>query len=65
MFHEVRIYSPKGDLKKVISAQELSKSYWTTFNKVHSSKLESLILLRAYKKQINLVEYHASGNTQD
>ena len=64
MFHEVRVYSPKGNLKKVISAQELSKSYWVKFNQTQSSKLESLILLREYKKQINIADHHASNGTQ-
>ena len=62
MFYEVRVLSPKGDLKKVVSAQELSKVYWDSFSKTQPSKLESLILLREYKKQIKSADYH-SGNS--
>ena len=59
MFYEVRVLSPKGDLKKVVSAQELSKVYWDSFSKTQPSKLESLILLREYKKQIKSADYHS------
>ncbi len=34
MFYEVRILTPKGDLKKVVSTQELSKIHWRTFNEI-------------------------------
>ncbi len=61
MFYEVRIFNPKGNLKKVVSPRELSKAYWNSFNKTQPAKMESLILLREYKKQINSADYH-SGN---
>ena len=63
MFYEVRVLTPKGDLKKVISAQELSKIYWNTFKVIQPAKLESLILLREYKKQINITDYHGGNET--
>lgn len=63
MFYEVRVLSPKGDLKKVISTQELSKVYWDSFNKIPLPNTESLILLREYKKRINTADYHAGNNT--
>ena len=62
MFYEVRIYNTKGTLKKVISRQELSKAHWQAFNGTKLSNLESLILLRKYKKQIKSTEYHANGD---
>jgi hypothetical protein len=64
MFYEVRILTPKGDLKKVVSTQELSKAHWQAFNGTKLSNLESLILLREYKKQIKSAEHYADGNTE-
>lgn len=63
MFYEVRVLTPQGDLKKVISEQELSKIYWNTFKKIQPAKLESLILLREYRKQINIADYHGGSGT--
>ncbi|MGP0567172.1 MULTISPECIES: hypothetical protein [unclassified Nitrospina] len=34
MFYEVRVYTPKGILKKVVSQNQLSKRHWTAFNKI-------------------------------
>ena len=31
MFHEVRVLSPKGDLKEVIPSKNLSEKYWKHF----------------------------------
>jgi hypothetical protein len=62
MFYEVRIFSPKGNLKKVVSTQELSKTYWDSFNKIQLPNLESLHLLREHKKQISATDYHADNN---
>jgi len=31
MFHEVKVFSPEGKLKKLISRQELKKSHWKKF----------------------------------
>ena len=63
MFYEVRILTPKGDLKKVVSAQELSKAHWNAFNKIQLLNPESSIRLREYKKQINTADYHSGSNT--
>jgi len=57
MFYEVRILTPKGDLKKVLSTQELSKAHWNTFNEIRPSNLKSLILLREYKKQRKITDF--------
>lgn len=62
MFYEVRVLSPKGDLKKVISTQELSKVYWDSFNKIPLPNLESLNLLREHKKQNSSADYHAGSD---
>lgn len=64
MFYEVRILNPKGGLKKVVSTQELSKSYWDSFNKIKLPKLESLHLLREHKKQISATDYHAGSDAR-
>jgi len=32
MLHEVRILSPEGKVKKLISIQELSQEHWRKFN---------------------------------
>ena len=63
MFYEVRILSPKGDLKKVVSTQELSKAHWKAFNGTKLSNVESLILLREYKKRIKSADYRAGSDT--
>ncbi len=63
MFHEVRIYTPRGDLKKVISTQELSEAHWNTFNKIPLPDIKALILLREHKKQTIEADYHAGSNT--
>ena len=65
MFYEVRILDPKGGLKKIVSSQELSKAYWDSFNEIHPSKMESLILLREYKKQINSADHHSGGDNHN
>ena len=31
MLHEVRVFSPKGNLKKVVSTKLLSKRHWRIF----------------------------------
>ncbi len=38
MFYDVKILNSQGKIKKVISAQELSKSYWNTFHVEESNK---------------------------
>jgi len=63
MFYEVRVLTARGDLKKVISSQELSTIFWKTFKIIQPVKLESLILLREYKKQINIADYHGGEGT--
>jgi hypothetical protein len=64
MFYEVRILNSKGDLKKVVSTQELSKAHWNAFNKIPLPNVKSLILLRKYKKQTGLADYHAGSDPQ-
>ena len=63
MFHEVRIFTPKGNLKKVVSTQELSRAHWNAFNEMQPLKFKSLILLREHKKQINAADYHPGRGT--
>ena len=31
MFHEVKIFDKKGNVKKVLSSKKLSKNYWNSF----------------------------------
>jgi hypothetical protein len=31
MFHEVKIFNKKGQVKKVLSSKKLSKDYWNSF----------------------------------
>ena len=52
MFLRSSNINPKGDLKKVVSTQELSKVYWDSFNKIQP-KFGIIDLLREHKKQIN------------
>lgn len=56
MFYQVRIYTPKGNLKKVVSREQLSKRHWDAFDKGQAirNKLKSLIpRLEAERKQVN------------
>jgi len=64
MFYEVRIKSPNGDLKKIITNKELSKAYWDSFNNIQLPNAESMILLREYKKRINTADYHSGRDTK-
>lgn len=34
MFHEVKVLSPEGKLKKLISRQELKKNHWKKFEEM-------------------------------
>lgn len=45
MFYEVRVYTPKRNLKKVVSQEELSKRHWEAFNKNKNfrNKLKTLL----------------------
>jgi hypothetical protein len=61
MFYEVRIKSPKGDLKKIITTQELSKAYWDSFNNVQLLNPETLKLLREHNKRNGQADFH-TGN---
>ena len=31
MFYDVKIMNPRGEVKRIISSQEISKSYWNSF----------------------------------
>ena len=31
MFHEVKIFDKKGNIKKVLSSKELNNQYWNSF----------------------------------
>lgn len=62
MFYEVRILSPRGDLKKVVSSLELSKTHWDSFNKIQLPKVESLNRLREYKKQAGLSDFRPKND---
>jgi hypothetical protein len=64
MFYEVRIKSPQGALKKIITTQELSKAYWDSFNKIHLPNPDSLQLLREHKKRNGQVDYPAGNDIQ-
>jgi len=34
MFHEVRVFSPEGKLKKLISCKELKRKHWKKFEEM-------------------------------
>jgi hypothetical protein len=36
MFHEVRVLSPKGELKEVIPSDNLSDKYWENFEQAEN-----------------------------
>lgn len=48
MIYEVKIKKPDGSLKKVISSEELEKTYWETFYKNE----ENIGLVTAPKAQV-------------
>ena len=45
MLYEVRVYTPKGNLKKVVSKEQLSKKHWEDFKKSNNinSKVKTLL----------------------
>jgi hypothetical protein len=45
MFYQVKIYTPKGNLKKVVSSQQLSQRHWDAFEKrqVLRKNLEAML----------------------
>lgn len=45
MFYEVRVYTPKENIKKVVSREQLSKRHWHAFEKVQiiRNKLKPLL----------------------
>ncbi len=38
MFYDVKIMSPKGEVKRIVSSQEISQSYWKTFQYEEANK---------------------------
>jgi len=48
MFHEVKVYDAQGDLKKIISREELLKIHWKKLEKIKVSREENL---RRWKKK--------------
>ena len=45
MLYEVKVYTPKGNLKKVVSREQLSKRHWQAFDtgQIIRNKLKSLL----------------------
>lgn len=62
MIYEVRVFTPKGDLKKIVSSTELSIAHWESFNRIHLPSLDSMKLLREYKKQSQAAAYHTDNS---
>ena len=38
MFYEVKILNPQGEIKKIISSQELTQAYWKMFYTTEENK---------------------------
>ena len=38
MFYDVQIMDPQGKVKRVVSSQEISKSYWNSFQYEEANK---------------------------
>lgn len=38
MFYDVKIMNPKGEVKRIVSSQEISKSYWNSFQYEEANK---------------------------
>jgi len=56
MFEEVKIFSAKGRLKKIITSKESSKQYWDAyFNS--QGKENSRIQIKSGRKRVNPLEY--------
>lgn len=49
MFYDVKIMNPQGKVKKVVSSQEISKSYWNSFQYDEANKS----LNTSSKKQVS------------
>jgi len=38
MFYDVKILNPQGEVKKIVSSQELSRRYWNAFQTSEANK---------------------------
>jgi hypothetical protein len=38
MFYDVKIMNPRGEVKRIISSQEISRSYWNSFQYEEANK---------------------------
>jgi hypothetical protein len=38
MFHDVKILNPQGEVKKIVSGEELSEKYWNNFYFAEANK---------------------------
>lgn len=38
MFYDVKIMNPQGEVKGIVSSQEISKSYWNSFQYEEANK---------------------------
>ncbi len=38
MFYDVKILNPQGETKKIVSAQELSRTFWNVFQTAEANK---------------------------
>ncbi len=38
MFYDVKIMNPQGKVKRIVSSQEVSKSYWNSFQYEEANK---------------------------
>jgi len=60
MFYQVRIFNPKGTVKKIISSAELSKIHWNKFQalagKNKTNVLENKLITSAdFIKKVNIL----------
>ena len=51
MFHEVKIFDKKGEVKKVLSGKNLSSEYWNSFFNNPLSDAKKKVKVRVQKPQ--------------
>lgn len=64
MFYEVKVKTPEGKIKKIISSKELSRRYWSEFNQEMSPEVQLKLAQNRKRRGVDArnTDYHISFN---
>ena len=64
MFYEVKVKTPEGKIKKIISSKELSRRYWSEFNQEMSPEVHLKLAQNRKRRRLDAgnMDYHISFN---